>query len=160
HRPVHPPSTPSTRTLRDMHRRWVLKMMNGLHRTALVLSLGRLGWRAEGMPVLELTTTGRKTGRARSCLLTSPLQFGETYVVVASRGGGDEHPDWYLNLTAHPEVQVSIGGSPKERRQARVASAEERAEMWPKAAAVYRNYSKYQSKTHRESPMVFLEPVS
>jgi len=134
--------------------------MNGLHRTALVLSLGRLGWRAEGMPVLELTTTGRKTGKPRSCLLTSPLQFGDTYVVVASRGGGDEHPDWYLNLTANPEVLVSIGGAAKQRRRARVATSDERTEMWPKAAAVYRNYSKYQSKTQREIPMVFLEPVT
>lgn len=143
-----------------MHRRWVLKLMNGLHRTALVLSLGRVGWRAEGMPVIELTTTGRKTGRARSCLLTSPLQFGDTYVVVASRGGGDEHPDWYLNLTANPEVLISIGGATKVPRRARVATAAERADMWPKATAVYRNYSKYQTKTQREIPMVFLEPVA
>ena len=134
--------------------------MNGVHRAALALSFGKLGWRAEGMPVLELTTTGRKTGKARSCLLTSPLQFGDTYVVVASRGGGDEHPDWFFNIQANAEVQVSIGGAPQQRRRARIATEQERAEMWPKAVSVYGNYAKYQTKTERLIPMVYLEPTA
>jgi deazaflavin-dependent oxidoreductase (nitroreductase family) len=142
-----------------MHNDGVLKLMNAIHRAVLLLSFGRVGWRAEGMPVLELTTTGRRSGRAHTCLLTSPIQFGDTYVVVASRGGGDEHPDWYLNLQADPSVEVSIGGKPRRRYVARHATAQERTDMWPKAVAVYRNYAKYQSKTNREIPMVMLEPA-
>lgn len=133
--------------------------MNGIHRAAMLVSFGRLGWRAEGMPVIELTTTGRKSGKARVCLLTSPLQFGDTYVVIASRGGGDEHPGWYFNLSADAAVRVATGGAASKPYRARVASAEERSDLWPKAVAVYRNYAKYQSKTTREIPMVFLEPA-
>lgn len=137
----------------------VLKLMNGIHRTALVLSGGRLGWRAEGMPVIELVTTGRRSGRPHVCLLTSPIQRGDTFVVVASRGGSDHHPDWYLNILERPEVEVSIGGAPRVARRARIATAAERTEMWPDAVAAYRNYAKYQSRTSREIPMVILEPV-
>lgn len=144
-------------TLSGMRSTAVLKFMNGIHRTALVLSGGRLGWRAEGMPVIELVTTGRRSGKPHVCLLTSPVQRGETYVVVASRGGSDHHPDWYLNILEQPEVEVSIAGAPRVVRRARVASADERAEMWPHAVAAYRNYSKYQSRTSREIPMVFIE---
>jgi len=135
----------------------LMKLANLVHRAALAASFGKLGWRAEGMPVIELTTTGRKSGKPFSCLLTSPLQIDGTYVIVASRGGDSRHPDWYFNLEANPEVLVSIGGAPRERRRARVATAEERAEMWPRAVAIYRNYAKYQGKTSREIPMVLLE---
>lgn len=155
----HPPQSLSRVRFTTMHRNRVLKLMNALHRAVLVLSFGKVGWRAEGMPVVELTTTGRKSGASRSCLLTSPVQIADTYVVVASRGGGDAHPDWFLNLQANPEVQVSTGGKPRQRHRARVATAEERAEMWPKAVSTYANYAKYQLKTEREIPMVFLEPI-
>lgn len=138
----------------------VMKLANAVHRTALAVSFGKLGWRAEGMPVIELTTTGRKSGRTFSCLLTSPLQFDDTYVIVASRGGDTRHPDWYFNLTSNPDVQVSTGGKPRRPYRARVATAEERADLWPKAVSVYKNYAKYQGKTSREIPMVFLEPVA
>jgi deazaflavin-dependent oxidoreductase (nitroreductase family) len=111
------------------------------------------------MPVLELTTTGRKSGQERSCMLTSPLQVGDTYVIVASRGGDDHHPAWYLNLEANPEVQIALGGKAKQPRRARIATADERAEMWPQITAQYRNYAGYQSKTTREIPLVLLEPV-
>jgi deazaflavin-dependent oxidoreductase (nitroreductase family) len=137
----------------------VLKTMNLVHRTALTLSFGKLGWTAGGMPVVELTTIGRKSGEPRTSMLTSPLQIGDTYVIVASRGGDDHHPAWFLNLQANPEVQVSIGGKPKSPRHARVATPEERAEMWPKVTAKYKNYAGYQKRTSREIPLVLLEPV-
>jgi deazaflavin-dependent oxidoreductase (nitroreductase family) len=138
----------------------VLKSMNSIHRGLLAVSFGKVGWRAAGMPVLELTTTGRRSGRRRSCLLTSPLQLGGTYVIVASRGGDDHHPAWFLNLQAEPDVEVSIGGAARERYRARIATSAERSEMWPRITDRYRNYAAYQARTEREIPLVLLEPTS
>jgi deazaflavin-dependent oxidoreductase (nitroreductase family) len=137
----------------------VLKTMNFVHRATLAVTFGKVGWSAAGMPVVELTTTGRKSGEPRSCMLTSPLQIGDVHVIVASRGGDDHHPAWFLNLQAKPEVQVSIGGKPKATMHARVATPEERAEMWPKIVEKYKNYGNYQTKTTREIPLVLLEPA-
>ena len=118
-----------------------------------------MGWDAGGMPVLELTTIGRKSGQPRAVMLTSPLQEGDTYVVVASRGGDDHHPAWFLNLRDNPDVEVSIKGRPKQKWTARVASPEERARMWPQIATKYRNYAGYQKRTQREIPLVLLSPA-
>ena len=96
--------------MQSMPSDFALKTMNAVHRALLSVTLGKVGWRASGMPVLELTTIGRKSGEPRSCLLTSPLQIGDTYLIVASRGGDDRNPAWFLNLQANPEVQVRIGG--------------------------------------------------
>lgn len=137
-----------------------LKTMNFLHRVVLKLSFGRLGWDAMNMPVLELTTTGRKSGQPRSVMLTSPLQEDSTIVVVASRGGDDRHPAWFLNLRDDPNVEVSIKGKAKERMTARVATSDERARLWPKVTADHKNYAGYQTKTDREIPLVLIEPVS
>ena len=137
----------------------VLKTMNTVHRTVLALSGGRLGWKAGTMPVLELTTTGRTSGQPRSVMLTSPVQEGESMVIVASRGGDDHHPAWFLNLQANPEVQVSTKGAPKRPMRARVTTADERARLWPMITTQYRNYGEYQKKTDREIPVVFLDPA-
>lgn len=136
-----------------------LKAMNGVHRTILKLSGGKVGWSASNMPVLELTTTGRKSGEARSVMLTSPLQEGDTVVVVASRGGDDQHPAWYLNLRDDAAVQVSYQGAPAAPMVASIATAEQRARMWPRITADHRNYAGYQTKTEREIPLVLLEPA-
>lgn len=135
------------------------KAMNGLHRLMLKLSGGRLGWTAQDMPVLELTTTGRKSGRSRSVMLTSPLKEGEALVVVASRGGDDKAPAWFLNLQANPDVEVSLQGRPVRRMHARVATVAERERLWPLVVADHQNYAGYQTKTTREIPLVLLEPV-
>ena len=137
----------------------VLKTMNTLHRAVLKLSFGHLGWDAGSMPVLELTTTGRKSGQLRSVMLTSPLQEGSTIVVVASRGGDDQHPAWFLNLRDNPDVTVSFKGGPAQPMRARPADAEERARMWPLVTADHKNYADYQTKTDREIPLVLLEPA-
>jgi len=134
-----------------------LKTMNAVHRTVLKLTGNRVGASVAGMPSLELTTTGRKSGRARSVLLTSPLQEGETYVVVASRGGDDINPAWFLNLRDNPEVQVQVIGKPKRTMNARIATPAERARMWPLITSKYRNYAGYQKRTDREIPLVLLE---
>lgn len=134
--------------------------MNTLHRGLLKLTGGRAGWKFANMPVLELTTTGRKTGRPRSVMLTSPVREGDALVVVASRGGDDHHPAWFLNLRDNPDVDVAVQGGPAQRMKARIATAEERERLWPRIAADYKNYAGYQTKTSREIPLVMLEPAS
>jgi deazaflavin-dependent oxidoreductase (nitroreductase family) len=137
---------------------FALKTMNAVHRGLLKISGGKIGWTASDMPVLELTTTGRKSGQPRAVMLTSPHQDGDVIVVVASRGGDDTHPAWLLNLRDNPDVTVAYKGAPPRPMLARVADAEERAKLWPKIAAEYKNYAGYQTKTEREIPLVFLEP--
>lgn len=133
-----------------------LKAMNGVHRLILGVTRGRAGWTAGNMPVLELTTIGRKSGEPRSCLLTSPLQENGEIVIVASRGGDDHHPAWYLNLLETPQVQVSYKGAPHKIMTARTANSEERARMWPIVAGAYKGYAGYQEKTSREIPLIIL----
>ena len=137
-----------------------LKTMNAIHRGVLKISGGRLGWRAGRMPVVELTTIGRKTGQPRTVMLTSPVQEGSTIVIVASRGGDDHHPAWFLNLRDHPEVEVSTGREPKRTMRARVATADERAALWPRVTTAYKGYANYQTKTDREIPLVLLQPTA
>jgi len=137
-----------------------LKAMNAIHRGLLKISGGRVGWKTGGMPVVELTTTGRKSGQRHTVMLTSPVQEGDAIVIVASRGGDDHHPAWFLNLRDHPDVDVVVGGKPKQAMRARVASPEERAALWPKVTSAYKGYGNYQTKTKREIPLVLLEPAS
>ena len=139
-----------------MPSRFVLKSMNAIHKTLLTVSFGKVGWDAGKMPVLKLTTTGRKSGQKRLVMLTSPIQIGETWVIVASKGGDDDHPAWFLNLQANPTVEVDIRGK-KTTRTARIATSEERSTLWPEITAKYSNYGGYQNKTDREIPLVFLE---
>jgi deazaflavin-dependent oxidoreductase (nitroreductase family) len=134
-----------------------LKALNSFHRGLLKLSGGWVGWRVRGMPVLELTTQGRTSGRPRTVILTSPVQQGDTIVAVASRGGDDRHPDWFLNLRDHPDVQVAMAGQPSRPMHARVATPEERAALWPRVTAAHHGYATYQTRTDREIPLVLLE---
>ncbi|WP_034268377.1 nitroreductase family deazaflavin-dependent oxidoreductase [Haloechinothrix halophila] len=110
-----------------------------------------------GVPCLVLTTTGRKTGKERKFALIYQEHDGD-YVVVASKGGAENHPDWYLNLVDNPDVTVQVGAD-KFSAKARTASGEERAALWSKMAAVWPDYDKYQAKTEREIPVVVLEPI-
>jgi deazaflavin-dependent oxidoreductase (nitroreductase family) len=136
-----------------------LKAMNGVHKGLLKLSGGRLGWTAAEMPVLELTTTGRRSGRPRSVMLTSPLSDGDRIVIVASKGGEDTHPAWFLNLRENPQVTVSMKGTPGVAMIARVASPEERERLWLVVADKQARYAGYQQRTDREIPLVLLEPA-
>ena len=135
------------------------KAMNSIHRLLLKVSGGRVGWTAMDMPVLELTTTGRKSGQPRSVMLTSPLQEGPVLVVVASRGGDDNAPAWFLNLQEDPDVEVSVQGNPARPMHARVANPAERERLWPLVTADHKNYAGYQTRTTREIPLVLLEPL-
>jgi deazaflavin-dependent oxidoreductase (nitroreductase family) len=136
------------------------KTMNAIHRGILKISGGKAGWHVSDMPVLKLTTIGRKSGQPRTVMLTSPIQEGTTLVIVASRGGDDIHPAWFLNLRDNPQVEVSYQGEPTRPMHARVATAEERARLWPLVVADHKNYAGYQTKTTREIPLVLLEEAA
>ena len=136
-----------------------LKAMNAGHRLLIKLTGGKVGHSAMGMPVVELTTTGRRSGAPRTVLLTAPVHGDRTYVVVASRGGDDRHPAWFLNLQANPDVRVAVQGGPPVPMRARIAGPQERARLWPEIAGRYRNYAGYQRSTEREIPLVHLEPA-
>ena len=106
-----------------------LRVMNGAHRFVIAITGGRFGWFMYGMPMLELTTTGRKSGEKRSTMLSSPMRVHGSYLVVASRGGDDTHPAWFLNLRDDPHVEVVIQGGAKEPRIARIATARRAREV-------------------------------
>jgi deazaflavin-dependent oxidoreductase (nitroreductase family) len=134
-----------------------LKLTNAIHRPVFRLSKGKVLGKGAGMPVLMLTTTGRKSGQKRATMLTTPLQFGDSIVLVASRGGDDHHPAWFLNLQANPTVQVEMGGATRTMT-ARIADTAEKAELWPKIIADHHNYAGYQAKTDRDIPVIVLTP--
>jgi deazaflavin-dependent oxidoreductase (nitroreductase family) len=124
---------------------------------------GRIGgtWRIGAgfrnpVPICLLEHRGRKTGKVR----TTPLVYladGDRVVVVASQAGRPEHPMWYLNLLAHPEVTVQIGSRRRPMR-ARVAEHGEREQLWSRLVDLYADYDSYQSWTERVIPVVVLEP--
>jgi deazaflavin-dependent oxidoreductase (nitroreductase family) len=142
--------------LRVTLRRWVIRGLSKTHLVVYRLSRGRFLRRVAGMPVLLLTTTGRRSGKAR----TTPLTFfrdGADLVVIASNGGADRPPDWSLNLQQNPRADVEIGMD-KQTVQARTASAEERDRLWVGITATYSGYARYQKKTAREIPVLILMP--
>ena len=106
---------------------------------------------------LILTTRGRKSERAIDKPLLYYQEDGKAYL-VASYGGSDTPPAWYLNLTANPEVEAQIG-SARRKYRARTLSAEEKLAVWPKLLAIYPSYADYQKKTEREIPVVELAPI-
>ena len=126
------------------------------HRLLLGVTRGRKGWFMANMPVLELITTGRKSGKQRAVMLTSPLQINNEIVIVASRGGDDQHPAWFVNLPDNPKVLVSYMGEEKKSMMARIADNTERETLWPQITAKYKGYAGYQQKTAREIPLVLL----
>jgi deazaflavin-dependent oxidoreductase (nitroreductase family) len=110
------------------------------------------------VPSLLLTTTGRKSGAK----YIFPLFYGETgsggYIVVASKGGAPQHPQWYLNIVAHPEVEVQVG-TKKLKAKARTAAGAERSRLWQEALKFWPPYADYQKRTDREIPVVVLDPI-
>ena len=110
-----------------------------------------------GIPILLLTTIGRKSGQPR----VAPLNFiedGENVIVVASQGGLPKDPLWYKNLQATPECEVQIKRR-KRKMLARTTSSEERERLWPKLVAHYPDFASYATWTDRVIPVVILEPA-
>jgi deazaflavin-dependent oxidoreductase (nitroreductase family) len=119
---------------------------------------GEVGYLWNGVPTILLTTTGRKSGAPR----TSALIFGrdgDDYLVVASMGGAPEHPQWYRNLTANPNVEIQV----KAERMpvvAKTASPEEKPRLWSIVSSVWPNYDVYKTRTDRDIPVVVLTPTT
>ena len=134
-----------------------IKAVTRLHTMIFRATNGRLTANAGGMPVLMLTTTGRRSGKAHVAMLTSPYQDGEKVLVVASYGGNDRHPAWFLNLRDRPDVDVVMQGRSGPMR-ARILTPAEKAEIWPRVIEKYSGYAAYQQRTVRDIPLVMLEP--
>lgn len=116
---------------------------------------GEEGHDWQGTTVAILTTTGRRSGRR----IPTPLiyrPYGDAYLVVASKGGDDRHPLWYLNLSADPEVEFQIKGD-KFNGRARTATPDEKPDMWRTMTAAWPDYDNYQKRTNREIPVVVIE---
>ncbi len=125
------------------------------HVRRYVETSGEEGHEWNGAVVLILTTTGRKSGEQQS----TPLIYGrrgDDYLIVASLGGADHHPAWYLNLEATPEVQVQVKGE-RFAARARTATPEEKPELWRIMLAQWPDYDRYQKRTSRTIPVVVLE---
>jgi deazaflavin-dependent oxidoreductase (nitroreductase family) len=133
------------------------KLGTGIHRAVINLSKGRIFGKAFGMPLVEIVTTGRRSGKERATMLSVPIVDGDRLVLVASFGGDERHPAWYLNLQANPEVRATIAGSTRNMF-ARIATEEERVELWPRITSVFEGYARYQKRTERQIPVVILEP--
>jgi deazaflavin-dependent oxidoreductase (nitroreductase family) len=125
------------------------------HIRGYVESDGAKGHHWRGVNTLLLTTRGRKTGKLRRTALIYG-EDGERYIIVASKGGAQKHPEWYLNLEANPEVDVQVG-SEKFGARARTASAEEKPALWKTMTSVWPDYDNYQKRTERAIPVVVLE---
>ena len=131
---------------------WVAQHIRGY-----VESDGKTGHHWRGVNTLLLTTRGRKSGKlTRTALIYG--RDGDRYIVVASKGGAEKNPEWYLNLVVNPEVNVQVGGD-RFTAQARTASAEEKPALWSLMTSIWPDYDQYQARTHREIPVVVVEPL-
>jgi deazaflavin-dependent oxidoreductase (nitroreductase family) len=119
---------------------------------------GEEGYIWNGVPILLLTSAGRKSGLAR----TTPLIYareGDDYLVVASMGGAPQHPNWYLNLVANNSAQIQVRADHIDVT-ARTASEDEKGRLWSIVAGQWPNYDVYQSRTDRVIPLVVLSPTA
>ncbi len=128
---------------------WVARHIN-----RYVESDGNNGHIWQGVPTLLITTTGRKSGKRRRTALIYGRD-GDNYIVVASRGGHANHPAWYLNLVDDPQVEVQVGADIFQA-QARTATPDEKARLWPLMTSIWPAYDDYQARTDRDIPVVVL----
>jgi deazaflavin-dependent oxidoreductase (nitroreductase family) len=131
-----------------------------LHRALMGLTGGRFAGSFGGMPVVTLTTIGRKSGLKRTTMLTPPIIDDSRVVLVASKGGDHRNPEWFLNLEANPEVEIAVRGRDPKPYRAREANAEEKAELWPEIVSIHKGYADYQKRTSRDIPVVICEQSS
>jgi deazaflavin-dependent oxidoreductase (nitroreductase family) len=120
---------------------------------------GRLGSRYAGAPVLLLDHVGRRTGQLR----TNPLIYlddGPNLVIVASKGGTDEHPHWFHNLMAMKSTEVELPGGVRRPVKPRVTEGAERDALWSRLVELYKPYGTYAKRTDRQIPVVVLEAAS
>ena len=136
--------------------RITIKIIGAIHRWLYRGSGGKWGQTFFGSPILLLTTTGRRTGQPRTWPLTY-LPEGERLIVIASNGGQPNHPAWYLNLRANPQVSAQLGDQ-THTMIAKTAEGAERARLWSRVVEEYPAYAGYQRKTDRQIPVVVLRP--
>jgi F420H(2)-dependent quinone reductase len=135
----------------------VVKAMTVFNVWVYRLTGGRVFGRfLRGAPICLLTTTGRRSGEPRTVALLY-LEDGSDVVVVGSKGGMSQHPLWYRNLDANPDAEVQIGGAVRAMRAQRL-SDEEKAALWPRLTAMYRDFDDYQARTTRNIPVIRLSP--
>ncbi len=147
------PYTPTEEKIGNVLIKWMSRANTWVYRA----SGGRLWSRwLHGAPVMLLTTTGRKSGEPRTVPLLY-LRDGDNIVCVASKGGMSKHPLWYRNLEANPDCEVEIG-STRTPMRARRASDEEKAALWPRLVAMYKDFDDYQARTERNIPVLILSP--
>lgn len=144
---LRPLPATATEIVHDSPRDWV-----GEHVRTYVESNGAEGHMFHGIPTLLLTTRGRRTALLRRTALVYG-QDGDRYFMVASDAGAQQNPRWYDNLVADPEVTVQVGPA-TFTGQARTATAEEKAELWPRMTAIFPQFTEYQAATTREMPIV------
>ncbi|HEX6567760.1 MAG TPA: nitroreductase family deazaflavin-dependent oxidoreductase [Acidimicrobiales bacterium] len=131
---------------------WVAKQVDRYESSG-----GTAGLTLQGKPVVVVTMRGRKSGKVRKAALMRVEHDGR-YAVVASKGGDDHHPEWYLNIVADPAVTVQDGPVVTDMR-AREVEGEERDEWWARAVDAWPDYANYQRKTERTIPVLVLEPA-
>jgi F420H(2)-dependent quinone reductase len=121
------------------------------------VSGGRIGGKMGKLPILLLTTTGRKTGKKRTLPLTY-IMDGSAYVITASAGGADKHPGWFFNIRSNPQAIIHVKDK-HIRVTAEIAGQEKKSELWARLVEVAPNFAGYQKRSSREIPMVILHPV-
>jgi deazaflavin-dependent oxidoreductase (nitroreductase family) len=146
-----PPDETPPDEIVDSPKDWVAR-----HIKAYVETGGARGHRWNGWDTLLLTTRGRRSGKLRRTALIYGRD-GDRFVVVASNGGSDKHPLWYLNLRRDPQVTIQVGDKVFQAGT-RVAEGEERARLWRLMAQVFPTYEEYERKTSREIPVIVIEP--
>ena len=136
--------------------RMITRLISGTHEFWYRMTGGLIGGSLGRLPVLLLTTTGRKTGKRR----TTPLVYlpdGDNMVIIASNGGSDWHPGWWLNLRANPNAEVQVDHDVRSV-VAEKAEGAERERLWREVNELYHGYEAYQRSTKREIPVVVLRP--
>ena len=137
--------------------KWVLKVANGLHVTLYRMSDGKFANKIANLPILLITTFGRKSGKPH----TNPVVYvkdGQDYLVSATNGGSDTDPGWYLNLKTRPEAKIEVGDTTFNVR-AVITESEERTRLYEKFKAASSNFVKYEQGTSRVLPVIRLTPT-
>lgn len=155
--PASPPTTPRTRQAMV---RTIMKAFTPIHRWVLRASRGRIGqkWSTTRLPLLLLTTTGRRSGEPRTAVV-GYMETGRDLIVIASKAGLPEHPAWYYNILVNPEVTVERNGVTQAMR-ASVIAGEERDRLWADICARDPVFATYQSGISRQIPVVRLQPLA
>jgi deazaflavin-dependent oxidoreductase (nitroreductase family) len=139
------------------------RIVNKVHQKLFNVTKGRIGYSAFGVKIVALTTTGRKTGQPRTTMVGGPIVEDDMVVVVASYAGSPTDPQWFLNLKANPQVQVTYKNATLKlvtrQMTAREAIGDERATLWRRAVAAFPKFEELQMEKERQIPVVVLEPV-